>query len=142
MKKGPIIVGIIVIILFVVSFYIIQKIYIKNMISKSTYIGKEYRYTIEQSNGSHQNKREYCFYRNNQNDTIFCVRNNREIRKINNIEDLEQLYIMKINCLVTDEYNAGITYDENGKETSSYYIKNKMFPNIESDYWDFRKENK
>ena len=45
---------------------------------------------------------------------------------------------MKINCLVTDEYNAKTTYDENGKETSSAYLKNKMFPNVESDYLDFR----
>ena len=135
-KKVIIIIGAIIILMFFA--YTINRISIENIKSNSTYIGKEYRYTIEENNGSHENKREYCFYIRNENNAIFCVLNNRECRKINNIEDLEQLYIMKINCLVTDEYNAKTTYDENGKETSSAYLKNKMFPDVESDYLRFR----
>lgn len=137
MNKKIIVVAVGIIILLV-SFYSIKKIKIKNIVSESTYIGKEYCYTYD-NNNEHHNKRYYDFYIDNQGKT-FCIENNNKIIEINNIEDLEKLYITKINTLVIDKSTAMVAYDENNNETSSYYLKNKMFPNEESNYWDFIKE--
>lgn len=137
MRKKLIVV--VAIIIMLVSFYSIKKIIILNMVSKSTYIGKEYCYTYD-SNNKHNNERYYYFYINNLNNTIFCIENNSKIIKINNIEDLEKLYMMNINCLIIGKNNYAVAYDANNNECSSAYLKNKMFPSVESNYWDFIEE--
>ncbi len=137
MNKKIIVVGVGIIILLV-SFYCIKKIRVKNIVSKCSYIGKEYCYTYD-NNNEHHDERYYEFYINNKDNTIFCIENNNKIIRVNDIEDLESLYIMKINTLVIDKKNANVAFDENNNESSSYYLKNKMFPNEESNYWDFIK---
>ena len=107
------------------------------MINNSAYIGQEYSYTYEGER--HFNKRYYKFYINNDNNEIFCLHNNRVI-KLKNIDDLEMLYITEINALVMDKANGNIAYDENNIEISSSVLKERMFPNQQSDYWDFKEE--
>lgn len=137
MNKKIIVIIISIIILLVLSFYGIKKLKIKNIVSKSTYIGQEYCYTYDNKN-KHHDRRYYNFYIDSQNNEIFCIENNDKITKINNIEELELLYIMKVNAVLEDKANANVAYDENNNESSSYYLKNKMFPEEESNYWDFK----
>lgn len=126
------------IIILLMSVYCIRKIKINYIVSNCTYIGKEYRYTID-TNNEHRNRQYYEFYINNQDNTVFCIENNNKSIRIKNIEELETLYYVKINCLVMDETTYWETYDENNNESSGYYLKNKMFPNEESDYLYFTK---
>lgn len=131
-----IVIIIIGIIILLVSFHCIK---INRIVSEYTYIGKEYCYTYENKN-EHHNKRYYKFYINYQNNTIFCIENNNKIIKINDIEDLEELYITRINTLVINTCTAWDAYDENDNECTSMYLKNRMFPTEESNYWDFVEE--
>ena len=123
----------------IILLFSFHRIKINRIVSESTYIGKEYCYTYDNKN-EHHNKRYYKFYINNEDNTIFCIKDNNKIIKINNIEDLEKLYITRINTVVIDKSNAGEAYDENDNECTSMYLKNRMFPNDESNYWDFIEE--
>ena len=134
MKKKWVI--IIIVIFLLLSFYATKKIAIENIRSKCNYIGQEYCFTYDNEN-IHKNEEHYYFYSSSKNNAIYCIKNNSDIIKINNIEDLENLYIRNINCLTIDKNTGNVAYDENDNETSSAYLKNKMFTNVESNYWDF-----